>query len=68
MNNDDIDAMISESLKKAGVFLGMALEAPINSPLFREMNQAAVDALDWVNDDAIIDQLQRNEHDDNYDY
>lgn len=44
-------------ISDAWAFLSIANDQPKMSPLWREMRQAALDALDWANDDTVIDAL-----------
>jgi len=61
--------LITKGFSDARAFLTIGSDQPSGTPLYKEMQQAALEAMSWVNNDEIIDILHdadRNSDDDEH--
>jgi hypothetical protein len=57
MTPEEADRIVERGFSDAKAFLAIGVDQPPGSPLYKEMQQAALEALSWVHDDDVIDAL-----------
>ena len=57
VNKKEADQIMDKGTSDALAFLAIGKAQPPGTPLHEEMRHAAIDALQWANDDEIIDAI-----------
>jgi hypothetical protein len=57
MTPEEADRIVERGFSDAKAFLAIGVDQSPGSPLYKEMQQAALEALSWVHDDDVIDTL-----------